>query len=446
MSNREFICVPVAEDNPAIEKDGALCSNCGHCLAVCMEEVGAARYKNSLPGGGYTCLNCGQCTSVCPEQCLRGKKTYPEVLEAIHDPEKIVIFSVAPSVRVGLGDCFQEKTGCYVEDKVVSALRSLGADYVFDVTFSADLTIMEEGTEFIKRLLGGKGTLPQFTSCCPGWVKFVESHHPELIPHLSTAKSPISMQGATIKTYFADKMKLDPAKIVNVAVTPCTAKKFEIRREELCDAGKLKGITGMRDNDYVITTRELADWIKEAGIDFLKLPPSDFDCMLSKGSGGGVIFGNTGGVMEAALRMAYKVLTKEAAPELLLDFKPVRGLENLKEAQVTVAGQTIKLAVIYGLPAAEECIAKTMKDYDFIEVMTCPGGCISGGGQPAAGIIPVPDSLRESRIASLYGEDRKMKIRNALDNPEIDAIYREFYDCPLSERAKELLHTEYKAR
>ena len=315
-------CISVSESNPAIVKDAQLCVECGHCLAVCQEEIGVAGRRMVPPGGetAQSCINCGQCSASCPEQSLQVKSEVELVKAAIRDPEKVVVFSTSPSVRVGLGDAFTDKPGTYVEGKMVAALKALGADYVFDVTFSADLTIIEEGCELLQRILTNSGPLPQFTSCCPAWVKFVETYYPDKLPHISSAKSPIGMQGATIKTYFAAKQGLDPRRIVTVNVTPCTAKKAEIRRPELNDAGELLGCPVMRDNDYVITTKELAQWMREEQVDFESLKDQDFDSLLGKGSGAGVIFGNTGGVMEAALRMAYRSLTGREADGKLLRF------------------------------------------------------------------------------------------------------------------------------
>lgn len=440
--------VAVAASNPSIIKENSLCVECGHCLAVCSEEIGVAG-KRLIPAGIETetsCINCGQCTAACPEQSLQVKSEIDYVREAIRDPEKIVVFSTSPSVRVGLGDAFLDKAGTYAEGKMVAALKALGADYVFDVTFSADLTIIEEGCELLKRVLTGSAPLPQFTSCCPAWVKFTETYYPEKIPHLSSAKSPIGMQGATIKTYFAAKQGLDPRRIVTVNVTPCTAKKAEIRRPELKDAGDLLGVPDMRDNDYVLTTKELARWMKEEHVDFGALQDIPFDSVLGKGSGAGVIFGNTGGVMEAALRMAYQSLTGSAPPDQLLDFAPVRGLEGVKEASVEVAGMTIRVAVIYGTANAARFLEGDISGYHFVEVMTCPGGCISGAGQPQMHTIPVTNDIRLSRIRSMYAEDQHMALRNSVDNPQIQQVYREFYKEPLGELSERLLHTEYCRR
>ena len=436
--------VPVSADNPSIAKLEDRCVDCGHCLAACAEEIGPA--KRWLQGDTFSCVNCGQCVTVCPEQALTVKSQIEQVKAAVKDPRKIIVFSTSPSVRVGLGDAFGFPPGAFVEGEMVSALRALGADYVFDVTFSADLTILEEGTEFLRRLVSGGGSLPQFTSCCPAWVKYVETFLPQLIPHLSTAKSPISMQGATIKTYLAQKKNLDPRQIVNVAVAPCTAKKFEIARSEFNSAGQELDIPGIRDNDFVLTTREIAQWMQEEGLDLDRLFPSDFDSLMGRGSGAGVIFGNTGGVMEAALRMAYSALTGQEPDSLLLSFQPVRGLQDFKSAEVTVAGKTVRVAVIYGTSAAERYLPEIMDGYHFVEVMTCPGGCISGAGQPGRGVTPVENSLREARIASLYQADRESPVKASLDNPEIQAVYRDFYDSPLGEKSERLLHTSYHKR
>lgn len=335
--------------------------------------------------------------------------------------------------------------GSFVEGKMVALLRKLGAKYVLDTNFSADLTILEEGTELIRRLTKQTKPLPQFTSCCPAWVKYLEIYHPDMRDNLSTAKSPIGMQGPTVKTYFAKKMNLDPTKIVNVAVTPCTAKKYEIRREEMCDAGKYLGIEGMRDMDYVITTRELAKWAKEENIDFASLEDSSFDPLMGEASGAGVIFGNSGGVMEAALRTAYEIMTGQNAPADLLNYTPVRGLDDVKEASVEINGMTVNIAVIFGTKNASEFIEKMKngdKQYHFIEVMTCPGGCIGGGGQPKDTKYQ-GDILRAKRIAGLYNRDQSMTLRKSHENPEIKQLYAEFYQEPMSDLAEEMLHTSY---
>lgn len=438
-------CISVATDNPAIIKNETLCVECGHCLAVCQEEIGVAGRWNR-DELYHSCINCGQCSAACPEQSIQVRSEIDYVRDTVRDPLKTVVFSTSPSVRVGLGDAFLDKAGTYAEGKMVSALRALGADYVLDVTFAADLTIIEEGCELLKRILTGNGPLPQFTSCCPAWVKFVETYYPDRIPNLSSAKSPIGMQGATIKTYFAAKEGLDPRNIVTVNVTPCTAKKAEIRRPELKDAGELLGQPSLRDNDYVITTKELAQWMEEEGIAFDTLGDSPFDSILGKGTGAGVIFGNTGGVMEAALRMAYQSLTGQAPPDTLLNFHPVRGLSGIKEASVEVGGMTIRTAVIYGTANAAEFLKGDISKYHFVEVMTCPGGCISGAGQPQMHTIPVTNDIRLDRIRSMYAEDKRLKLRNSVDNPQVQKIYQEFYKEPLGTLPEKLLHTSYYKR
>lgn len=439
-------CISVSDMNPAIIKNNDLCTECGHCISTCNEDIFVAGH--TIPGRETEkfCINCGQCSAACPEQAIQVKSEIDFIKEAVNDPSKIVIFSTSPSVRVGIGDEFLEKAGVYSEGKMVAALKALGGDYVLDVTFSADLTIMEEGSELLRRIMTGDAPLPQFTSCCPAWVKYIEIYHPELIPNISSAKSPIGMQGAMIKTYFARKHNLDPLDIVSVAVTPCTAKKFEIRRPEFNDAGKLLRHPEMRDNDYVITTKELVQWMRQEEIDFFALEEIEFDSILGKGSGAGVIFGNTGGVMEAALRMAYECLTGESPTETLLHFEPVRGLDGIKEASIIIAGVTVNVAVVYGTANAEKLLGTDISKYHFIEVMTCPGGCISGAGQPQRNIIPPSNAMRMSRIQSMYEEDAKMTLRNSIDNPEIAQIYREFLGEPLSELSEALLHTEYYKR
>jgi len=317
---------------------------------------------------------------------------------------------------------------------------------LFRSNFAADLTIVEEASELIRRITEKDRPLPQFTSCCPGWVHFAEMYAPELLPHLSTAKSPIGMQGPTVKTYFAKKMGLDPEKIVHVALTPCTAKKFEIRRGELHGAADHLGIPGLRDTDQVITTRELARWAKAEGVDWNTLEDSACDSLMGQASGAGVIFGNTGGVMEAALRTAYAYITGESAPQSLLNLTPVRGYEGVREAQVAIGDQTLQVAVVYGTANARAFLQRMKesgRQYHFVEVMACPGGCIGGGGQPK-NIMRDADETRKQRIAALYRRDGSMELRTSHENPEIKQVYEEFYGQPLSEMAEQMLHTSYR--
>lgn len=345
------IRVPIEPGNLSIERIEDKCIKCGNCRDVCRDYISVLGYYDlEKTDDTAVCIHCGQCANVCPTGSIQEIPEAGFVKAAIKDPSKVVIFSTSPSVRVSLGEEFGMADGSFVEGKMVALLRRLGADYVLDTNFAADLTIVEEASELVERLQHPDASkpLPQFTSCCPAWVKFAEIYYPELLPHISSAKSPIGMQGPTIKTYFAKKMGIDPRSIVNVAVTPCTAKKFEIRREEMKAAGRYLGIDGMRDMDYVITTRELAEWAREENIDFRSLSDSSYDPLMSQASGAGVIFGNTGGVMEAALRTAYTYLTNEPAPEKLYDLKPVRGMEGFREASLNIGGKDINVAVIYG--------------------------------------------------------------------------------------------------
>lgn len=440
------IRVPIEQDNPSIMRHEERCIKCGQCKQVCRDMIGVeGHYQLWKTGDTAICIHCGQCANVCPVDCITEVPEWQKVQEAIDDKDSIVIFSTSPSVRVALGESFEMEPGSFVQDKMVALLRALGADYVLDTNFSADLTIMEEASELIRRIQSDNIPIPQLTSCCPAWVKFVETFYPEFKENLSTSKSPIGMQGPTIKTYFAKKQGLDPRKIVNVAVTPCTAKKFEIRREEMCDAGKELGIPGMRDMDYVITTRELAEWAKSRGIDFTGLKPERYDSLMGEASGAGVIFGNTGGVMEAAVRTAYAVLTGEPVPENLLKLEAVRGMEGIREASLTINGIKLDIAVVYGTANARILLDKIKageKFYQFIEVMTCPGGCIGGGGQPK-NILADGDEIRRKRISGLYRKDESMKLRLSHENPEITQVYDEFYETPGSEKAERMLHTAY---
>lgn len=440
------IRVPIECDNPSIQRDEEKCIKCGQCKNICQDYIGVhGTYSLEDTLDRAVCINCGQCANVCPVSSIHETYEYPFIQEDMKNSDKIIIFNTSPSVRIALGEEFGMEDGTFVEGKMIALLRKLGAKYVLDTNFSADLTILEEGTELIRRLTKQTKPLPQFTSCCPAWVKYLEIYHPEMRNHLSTAKSPIGMQGPTVKTYFAKKMNIDPTQIVNIAVTPCIAKKYEIKREEMCDAGKYLGIDNMRDMDYVITTRELAKWAKEENIDFTSLKDSKFDSLMGEASGAGVIFGNSGGVMEAALRTAYEIMTGESAPINLLTYTPVRGLDDVKEASVDMNGITVNIAVIFGTKNASQFIEKMKtadKKYHFVEVMTCPGGCIGGGGQPKDTKYQ-GDLLRAKRIAGLYNRDQSMNLRKSHDNPEIQQLYKDFYQEPMSDLAENMLHTTY---
>ena len=438
--------VPIEEDNPSIVRHEEKCIKCGMCKNVCTGDIGVhGTYTLEQTGGEAVCIHCGQCANVCPVDSITERYEYMDIRKAVKNPEQIVIVSTSPSVRAALGEEFGKEDGAFVEGKMVALLRSLGADYVLDTNFAADLTIVEEASELIERITKGMGPLPQFTSCCPAWVKFLEMYDPEMLPHVSSAKSPIGMQGPTIKTYFAKKMGLDPEKIVNVALTPCTAKKYEIRRDEMHAAADYYGNSDMRDMDFVLTTRELARWAKEENIDFAALSDSAYDSIMGQGSGAGVIFGNTGGVMEAALRTAYEFITGEDAPQQLYDLKPVRGYEGIREATVSIKDLNVNVAVVYGTANARKLLERIKngeKQYHFVEVMTCPGGCIGGGGQPKD-VTKDADQVRKARIDSLYTRDEQMQLRKSHENPEIKQIYEEFYGKPLSDLAEKMLHTFY---
>ena len=435
---------PLRVDNPSIVKDPSKCVKCGRCVKACEELHGLSALTYSGRSGDFKvttafdlpmfetdCILCGQCSLVCPVGAIVEKDDTQGVWRAIHHPHKHVVVQVAPSVRVALGDEFGMEPGELVTGKMVTALRMMGFDAVFDTNFAADLTIMEEGSELLDRLKNG-GKLPMITSCSPGWVNFVEKHHPELLEHLSSAKSPQGMFGAVAKTYYAQKMGLHPQDVVCVSVMPCTAKKYEAKRPEL-------GHGGYQDVDHVLTTRELAKLIRYEGLEMRELSESDFDSPLGTATGAGAIFGVTGGVMEAALRTAYELYTGKLLPKL--DFEEVRGFEGIKEATIDLDGTPLKVAVVHTLKMAEELL-KHKEDYAFIEVMACPGGCIGGGGQP----IGTTNAVRKKRIQALYELDRSLPLRKSHENPEIITIYKEFFGQPLSHKSHELLHTTYSEK
>ena len=445
----ESIRVPIEADNPAIRRIENICIKCGQCRDICRDYISVLGYYDlSKTNDTAVCIHCGQCANVCPVSSITETPEMDAVIAAAKDPDKVLIVSTSPSVRVSLGEAFGMQRGSFVEGKMIALLRKLGADYVLDTNFAADMTIVEEASELVERLTTHNKPLPQFTSCCPAWVKFAEIYYPELLPNISSAKSPIGMQGPTIKTYFAKKMGIDPKKIVNVALTPCTAKKFEIRRGEMNASARYLDLPGLRDMDHVITTRELADWAKKADIDFSTLEDSKFDKLMGEASGAGVIFGNTGGVMEAAVRTAYEFVTHEPAPKELYTLEPVRGMQEIREAAVEIGTLRLQLAVIYGTSNVRRFLSmakESGKHYDFIEVMTCPGGCIGGGGQPKAD-VEERRTVVDSRIESLYKRDAQMKLRKSHENPELKQLYEEFYRKPLSPIAEEMLHTSYTDR
>ncbi len=432
-------------------RDNNKCILCRRCVAVCSKTQGIGVIGANERGfktfigsafdmglGETSCVSCGQCIAVCPVGAIAEKDYTKPVLEAIADPEKVVLVQTAPAVRAALGECFGLPIGTNVEGKMVAALRKLGFDKVFDTDFAADLTIMEEANEFLERLQNG-GKLPLITSCSPGWVKFCEHYFPDMTENLSSCKSPQQMFGATAKTYYAEKMGIDPQNIVMVSIMPCTAKKFEIGRDD-------QSAAGVPDVDYALTTRELGRMIERAGINFLGLEDEKFDDPLGISTGAGVIFGATGGVMEAALRTAVYTLTGENP----IDFPEVRGTEGIKEAEYDVAGTKVKVAVVSGLANARELLEKVQKgeaDYQFIEIMGCPGGCVNGGGQPqvAMGIRNFVD-IREKRAKVLYDIDASMPIRQSHENPAIKEIYSTFFEKPGSHKAHEVLHTTYVKR
>lgn len=438
---------PIDDMSASVVRDNSKCVMCTRCVAACTNQtISAIGPKNrgyaKEIGSPYDvslavtpCVNCGQCVVACPVGALYEKSSVADVWGAIVDPYKHVIFYTAPSVRATLGEAFGLPVGTNVEGKMVTAIKQLGDVKCFNMDFTADLTIMEEANELLSRLKNG-GVTPMFTSCCPGWIKFAEHYYPEFLPNISTCKSPQEMFSAVLKTYYCQKHGIKPENLFVVSVIPCTAKKFEISREELGHY-----------TDAAITTRELAKMIKEAGIDFVNMPESKFDSPFEEASGAGAIFGATGGVMEAALRTAAYKLGGSGAP---IEFKEVRGTEGVKEADYTVGNVTVKVAVASGLGNARkilEAIKSGEKKYTFVEIMACPGGCINGGGQPY-----IHDEIRNSidlktvRAQALYDYDSDSKMRCSHDNPAVEMIYKEFFVSPNSHKAHELLHTAYHKR
>jgi NADP-reducing hydrogenase subunit HndD len=457
----------IDRSSPSFIKDDSKCIRCQRCVRTCSElqyisaiavsNKGAQMKISSFhdrPMSNVVCTNCGQCVNRCPTGALVEKTYIDQVWDAIYDPDKHVVVQTAPAVRVALGEDLGYDPGERVTGKLVTALRQLGFNSVLDTDFTADLTIMEEGTELLTRLKkvlvdGDKSVaLPLFTSCSPGWIKFIEHKYPQMLKNLSTCKSPQQMFGALAKTYYAKRRNIDPSKIVSVSIMPCTAKKFEADRPEMRSSG-------FKDVDYVLTTRELAVMIKQAGLDFRNLEVSKYDSIMGDSTGAAVIFGATGGVMEAAIRTAYEIVTGREVPFGNLNITPVRGMDGVKEASLKIEGcvpewkflegAELKVAIAHGLVNAN----KIMKDvtegkaaYHFVEVMACPGGCIGGGGQP----IPTSMEIRKNRMKAIYSEDEIMVLRKSHQNPEVIEVYKDFLEKPNSHKAHELLHTHYIAR
>jgi NADP-reducing hydrogenase subunit HndD len=452
--------------SPSIEKDDSKCIRCQRCVRTChdLQSVTALAVTHKghemkistfldKPMNDVVCTNCGQCINRCPTAALTERNYIDEVFDAIYDPKKFVVVQTAPATRVAIGEEFGMEPGSRVTGKMVAALRRLGFDKVLDTDFTADLTIMEEGTELLTRLKealvdGKEVALPMMTSCSPGWIKFQEHLYPEFLDNLSTCKSPQQMFGPLAKTYYAEKVNKNPADMVVVSVMPCVAKKFEAERPEM------RG-SGYKDVDYVITTRELGMMIHQAGIDFEKLDNEGYDSILGESTGAAVIFGATGGVMEAALRTAYELVTGREVPFSNLNIKPVRGMEGVKEASVKIKdvkpewsfleGVELNVAIAHGLANAKILMDKIKAgeaNYHFIEIMACPSGCIGGGGQP----IPTNMEIRKKRAAGIYEEDEMMVIRKSHENPEVTEIYESFLHKPLGHKSHDLLHTHYYPR
>ncbi len=447
--------LPVDNSTGTIVLEPAKCIKCGRCVEVCqqVQDVWALSFlergfltRISPAGdillGESPCVRCGQCSAHCPTGAIFEKDDTSKVWAALLDTKKHCVVQIAPAVRVTIGEHFGYEPGTNLTKKLYAALRRMGFEAVFDTNFGADLTIVEEASEFVQRFAHGKGVLPLITTCCPSWVDFMEKFHSDMIPHFSSAKSPHEMVGVLSKTYYAQKHGLNPADVEVISIMPCTAKKYEIHRSKEMSA------SGFQDVDIALTTRELSRMIRQAGIDFTNLPEEDCDSLMGDYTGAGTIFGATGGVMEAALRTAYSYVTGEKLPKV--EFENVRGIEGVKETKISIKGTEVRIAVAHGLSNVEYVMEKIRKaketggelPYHFVEVMACPGGCVGGGGQPYG----VTDELRKKRAAGLYSEDEKAVIRCSHENPQVVKLYKDFLGKPLEGEAHHLLHTSYTPR
>lgn len=444
--------IPVDRSTPSIVLNPEKCIKCGRCAQVCqemqdvwaLEFIGRGEKTRIAPAADVTlnespCIKCGQCSAHCPVGAIYERDHTRDVWNALRDPDKVCVVQIAPAVRVAIGEAFGLPPGTLMTGETYAGLRRLGFKAVFDTNYSADVTIMEEGSEFIQRFTK-KGPLPLITSCCPAWTDWMEKYAPDFIDNFSSAKSPQQMLGVLAKTYYAEKMGIDPAKIFMVSIMPCTAKKYEISRSENMFA------SGHQDIDVVLTTRELARMFKSTGIDFLKLDPEEADTILGDYTGAGTIFGVTGGVMEAALRTAYCLITGDAEPPSI-EFQAVRGMQGVKEATINIKGTPVQIAVAHQMGNVEQVLNAVREDraagrkprYDFIEVMACRGGCIGGGGQPTG----ATDEVRKARTAGIYTDDETCVLRMSHQNPQVEKLYAEYLGAPLSEKAHKLLHNHY---